>query len=142
MAPSTSPTVYVTEMRRHHGFTLIEVLVVLLLLGLAAALVAPIFLPRADAEHEIARLVRQTRDVAERRGETVHLTIATSGTWWMQGAASAAAGPLTGGRLEAFSGPPGTLVVSPIGTCAFDARSAAAAGAIAIDPLTCEVRAP
>lgn len=125
------------------GFTLVEVLVVLVLMGLAAALVAPALFPsRESAPAGVAALVGAARDAAVRRGEVVYLRIGPSGEWRVEGAASAAQGDLAGGRLAGFSGPPFTLVVSPLGSCAFDVRSVAAARAIALDPLTCEVRAP
>jgi len=35
-----------------------------------------------------------------------------------------------------------TLMVSPLGSCGFDVRSAAAVGGEVLDPLTCEMRTP
>lgn len=126
----------------HHGFTLVEVIVVLVLLGLAAALAAPAFLSRErEPESQLATIVRGVRELAERRGEIVHLRVGASGDWQVEGAASPAAGTLAEGRLDDFAGPGFTLVVAPIGTCAFDVRSSGAARFIAIDPLTCEVQA-
>ncbi len=115
----------------------------LVLLGLAAALAAPAFLSRERApESQLAVIVRGARELAERRGEIVHLHVNSSGDWQVEGASSPAAGTLAEGRLDDFAGPRFTLVVAPIGTCAFDVRSAIAASVIAIDPLTCEVQAP
>ena len=66
------------------GFTLVEILVVLILMGLAAALVAPALIaPRREPD------------------------------------------------LKAL-----------LGSCAFDVRSGAAAQVVALDQLTCEIRAP
>lgn len=128
-------------MRR--GFTLIEVLVVLVLLGLAAALVGPaLFSSRSKEEAALVSLVAGARDAAVRRAEVVYLRVETSGTWRVDGDASTADGPLATGRLAPPPpGAPFTLIVSPLGSCAFDVRSHAAARSIPLDPLTCEVGA-
>ena len=76
------------------------------------------------------------------RGEVVYLRIAPTGRWYLQGAASLREGVLAQGLLEHFQGPEATLVLSPIGTCAFDVRSGEGTQAIALDPLTCEARSP
>src|SRR6266540_1141331 len=119
------------------GFTLVEVVVVLILMGLVAALVPP----RHD-ESPLAGLVESARAAAARRGETVYLTITPTGEWRMEGGANPLEGTLAAGRIQPFLAVPVTLVVSPIGSCGFDVRSAAAAAAVALDPLTCEIRAP
>ena len=119
-------------MRR--GFTLVEMLVVLVLIGLAAALVAPAFVPtRARQTRELVELIGATRDAAVRRGEVVSLHVERSGAWQVEGVAA--------GRLATpLPAAPFTLIVSPLGSCAFDVRSGAAAQAISLEPLTCEVR--
>lgn len=122
---------------------LVEVVVVLLLLGVAAALVAPALLPPgATPESALGELVRDARTASLRRGETMHVTLDAAGRWRLDGAASPTEGALAAGQLGDYDGPPFTLVVSPIGTCAFDARSSAAARTVTIEPFTCEVRAP
>jgi len=125
------------------GFTLVEVLVVLILLGVVAGLVAPALRPppRPD-ESGVAALVRRARQTAARRGETIYLGLSPTGAWRIDGAASLAEGALATGAVTDYAGPPATLVISPIGTCAFDLRSGAAASTVAIDVLTCEVLAP
>jgi prepilin-type N-terminal cleavage/methylation domain-containing protein len=124
------------------GFTLIEVLVVLALMGLAAGLVAPALLHARRQQPSLGLLIPTAREEAARRGEMVYLRIAGSGQWRMEGAASSAAGPFAAGHLEPFPGVPLTLIVSPIGTCAFDVPSAAAARVIRLDPLTCDITSP
>ena len=69
----------------------------------------------------------------QRRGEVVSLHVERSGAWQVEGVA---AGKLT----TPLAATPFTLVLSPLGSCAFDVRSDAAARAIKLDPLTCEVR--
>ena len=122
------------------GFTLVEVLVVLILLALAAALAAPVLLRRHDrAGGGLGGLISTAREIAARRGETIHLRLSASGDWRMEATASSDSGPLASGHVAPFPGLPLTLIISPIGTCGFDARSAAAATAIRLDPMTCEV---
>jgi len=123
------------------GFTLVEILVVLILMGLAAALVAPALIaPRR--EPDLKTLLGRARDAAARRGEMVYLQIEPSGTWRLEGGANPLEGTLASGRIEPFLTAPATLVVSPLGSCAFDVRSDAAAQVVALDQLTCEIRAP
>ena len=122
------------------GFTLVEMLVVLILLGLAAALVAPALLPaRHNDTSQFAALIAAARDAALRRGEVMWLRVERSGSWRLDGDASTAQGAVAMGRLDATPSGGFTLVISPLGSCAFDVRSDAAAQRIPLDPLTCEV---
>lgn len=130
-------------MTKARGFTLLELIVVLLLMGVAAGLVIPALLPPRSADSSpLSDLVRSARQTAARRGEMLYVSISASGQWRFDGAASLEEGPLATGALVDYQAPGGTLVVSPIGTCAFDVRSGAAAQAIPLDYLTCEVRSP
>jgi prepilin-type N-terminal cleavage/methylation domain-containing protein len=127
--------------RRRGGFTLVEVIVVLILLGLAAGLVAPAIIFRdGEKESQLAQVIGGTQDLAARRGESLHLHVVASGEWTVEGAASIEAGVIARGRIDGYGGPPFTLVVSPIGTCGFDVWSTEAALAFAVDPLTCELQ--
>lgn len=126
-------------MRRSGGFTLIELLVVLVLLGMAAALAAPALRSVLPAHPALSALIPAARDAAARRGETVYLRIAQSGDWRMEAAAASEAGPLASGRVDRFPGLPLTLIVSPLGSCAFDPRSTRAARSLRLDPRTCKV---
>jgi len=122
---------------------LLEILVVLILMGLAAALVVPSVLPpREEDVPSFTALVQTTRQSAVRRGEVVYLTITTNGDWRLDGAASLEAGPFASGRLNRYDGPQVTLVASPLGSCAFDVLSIEAAARIPLAPLTCEVGTP
>jgi prepilin-type N-terminal cleavage/methylation domain-containing protein len=126
--------------RSSRGITLIELIVVLVLIAMGASLAAPALLRREqNAEVGLAPLIAPAREAAARRGETVRLHVSDAGEWRMDGAASAEAGPLSSGRVEPFPGLPLTLIVSPLGSCGFDAGSAAAALAIRLDPLSCEI---
>src|SRR3989449_4627516 len=129
-------------MPRRSGFTLIEILVVLILMGLAAALVAPALLPHHHDQSALSALLGSAREVAARRGEIVYLHIDPTGQWRMGARANPLAGTLATGSVPPFLTASVTLMVSPLGSCAFDVRSAAAAGAVALDPLTCQIRSP
>ena len=123
------------------GFTLVELLVVLVVMGLIVGLVAPALVPRPepDERDSLAPAVRFAREAALRRSEVTYLRIEPAGDWRVEAASSHDGGPLARGRLERYRGGAATLVVSPIGTCGFDARSAPDPG-LAVDPLTCEPR--
>src|SRR2546427_12341811 len=109
-------------MRR--GFTLVEMLVVLVLLGLAAALVAPALVPtRARQTTELVELIGATRDAAVRRGEVVSLHVERSGAWQVEGGAA--------GRLATpLPAAPFTPIVSARGRLALYWCSGASALAI------------
>ncbi len=120
------------------GYTLIEILVVLIVMGLAAALVAPAFIPRGKEQGALQALTERARVIAIRRGEGVSLHIESSGTWRIDGLASATEGPLATGYLPQPPVSSVTLVFSPLGTCGPDAESTVAAQALGLNPLTCE----
>jgi prepilin-type N-terminal cleavage/methylation domain-containing protein len=125
--------------RSRAGFTLIEMMVVLLIMGMAAALAAPALLRSRPVESGLSALVANARETAIRRGETVYLRIGQSGQWIIEGAASSGAGALVSGQVDPIPGAPLTLLVTPTGSCALDVPSTAAAPAIQLDPLTCNV---
>ena len=124
------------------GFTLVEMVVVLILMGLAAALVAPALLAPHRRAATVSDLVESAREAAARRGEVLHLTIEPTGQWRLESGANPLEGTLAAGRVEPFLAAPVTLIVSPLGSCAFDVRSTSAASALALEPLTCEIRTP
>src|SRR2546427_1867274 len=129
-------------MPRRSGFTLIEILVVLILMGLAAALVAPALLPPHHDQSALSALLGSAREVAARRGEVVYLHIDPTGQWRMEAGANPLAGTLATGSVPPFLTASVTLIVSPLGSCAFDVRSAAAAGAAGVPPLPPPHRPP
>ena len=123
-----------------NGFSLIEVIVVLLLLTLGALLVAPA--PRQrDDPGALAALVGQARITALRRGEALALRLEPSGAWRLDPLASGDAAAIAQGILSPAPAAPLTLILSPLGSCAPDVATAAAAELLRLDALTCE-RAP
>ena len=129
-------------MRHRSGFTLIEILVVLILMGLVAVLVAPALFPRHHDQSPLNALLLSARELAARRGEVVYVHIDPTGEWRMEAGAEPRQGPLATGRVPPFFTAAVTLMVSPLGSCGFDVRSAVAVGAGVLDPLTCEMRTP
>ena len=131
-----------TGVHQRAGFTLIEVLVVLLLIGMAAAIAMPALLRPRAPESGLKVLVGNAREAAIRRGETVFLRIGASGEWRIDGSsATGESDSLLLGRMEPLQAPL-TLIVSPTGTCMLDVPSVMAAPDIQLDPLTCEVVGP
>lgn len=122
------------------GFTLLELIVVLVILALAAAIVGPSLVSsRSDATTELPRLVGHARKAAVRRGEAVRLQIDRSGAWQIVAGASPGGEILMSGRLTDAPAGRIALVFSPLGTCGPPAE---AAPVIAFNPLTCEMLSP
>jgi prepilin-type N-terminal cleavage/methylation domain-containing protein len=118
------------------GFTMVEVIVVLVLLTIAAAVVAPSLLSSHSASSELTSLVRSAREAAVSRGETVHLRIDQSGAWQVVAGALTGDEILISGRLTNVPAEPVKLVFSPLGTCGLPAETVPV---LAFDPLTCEL---
>jgi prepilin-type N-terminal cleavage/methylation domain-containing protein len=127
--------------RRSSGYTLLELIVVVALMGLAAALVLPILRPRGPSESAMQAIVTTARQAAAQRGEIIYVRFEPTGEWHMEGGGSTLEGDVMGGRIHAIAQVPLTLIVSPTGSCAFDVRSAAAGAArlVKLDPLTCQI---
>ncbi len=115
---------------------------VLAILALAFALVLPAVLRARIGDQPLQSLVECARAAAAARGEIIYLRIEPTGVWHMVGGGSPLEGDSASGRIAPVAAMPLTLLVAPSGSCAFDVRSAAAAGRIAIDPLTCTLRLP
>ena len=120
------------------GYTIIEVIVVLVLLTLAASVVAPAF-ARRDDRAALAVLIARARATAIRRAEAVALRVEPSGAWRLDGLASTQPAAIATGVLSPLPAAAFTLIFSPLGTCAPEVETAAAAEPLRLDPLTCEV---
>ena len=121
-----------------NGYTLIEVIVVLVLMAVAVALVAPALVTPHHEDGVITELIARARAVAIRRAEAVELRIEQSGAWRLDGMASIEAGPVATGTVSPGPAAALTLIFSPLGSCAPDVATAAAAASLRLDPLTCE----
>ena len=120
------------------GFTLIEVVVVLVILGVMLTLVAPLLRTDSPApENNLAGLVQYARAAAIHRGEVLELEVQPSGEWHLTGQARTGGDPVGAGRV----GPQSAairLVFSPLGMCA-PAIGAPATESLPLDPLDCEL---
>lgn len=123
---------------RNSGYTLLEMIVVLVLLTIAAAVVAPsLHLPGTNDPASLKAVIGKTRETAVRRGELVRLHIAPSGVW--QANAGTTPETLMAGRLNGTMERSIDLVFSPVGSCGATPETTSQATE-EIDPLTCEVR--
>jgi general secretion pathway protein H len=127
--------------RRAAGFTLLEMAVVLLLIGMAAALVAPVLLRVNPGRSGFEELIATARETAVRRGEVLYLRVGISGQWSLDAATSTSTTEaLATGRVESVVGAPLTLMLAPNGSCMFDVATVTRGTSIRLDPLTCEVQ--
>lgn len=122
-----------------HGYTLLEIAVVLLLIGMAAALAAPVLLRMNPGRSGFDELIATAREAAVKRGEVLYLRVSTSGQWSLEAASAPTPDPLASGHVEPV-GAPLTLVISPNGSCMFDVATVARGTPLRLDPLTCEVQ--
>jgi prepilin-type N-terminal cleavage/methylation domain-containing protein len=134
--------------RAASGFTLVEVVVVLIVLGLGAALVAPALTPqRTETPASLGKVVAHVQDLAARRGETLLLQVSPGGTWAAFGTASPEQEPLGTGALHGPVPGPGpghgfSLRVDPLGSCGLTLEADTLAWQPPVDPLTCRPIAP
>jgi prepilin-type N-terminal cleavage/methylation domain-containing protein len=122
------------------GYTLVEVVVVLVLLAVAATVVAPSLLaPRPlQRSSPFVAVVRAVRETAVRRGEMVRLRIDRSGAWQALTGVPADSEVLLSGRLSTPGHSSADIVFSPLGTCGSSPESSPSEGFAGIDPLTCQ----
>ncbi len=112
------------------GLTLLELLVVLTLLGLAAALAAPALRPpAAPPATPLARTVAEARATALRRAEALQLDVDSDGGWRLRARDSV----LARGQLDARAAGdalPLRLAISPLGVCVPEPRDDAPVDAV------------
>ena len=117
---------------RADGFTLLEIAVTLVLLGLAAALVAPVFRTGATPDENLNVVLSTTRETAVRRAQTLVLKVDDRGLWQIVAASESSAvgsGRFTDGTRDL------RIRVNPLGAC----FNEGAPGTIALDALRCTV---
>ena len=117
------------------GITLVELVVVLVVLGLTSALVAPaLIFPEPAASDPWSPALAAAVEAAASREQTVRLVVERDGRWWL--AASGELDPVGEGSLD-VSAPPFVLAVSPLGSCG---PLPGSAPPFPLDPLTCTPR--
>lgn len=108
------PTNRLAQFRTVSGFTLLEIVVTLLLLGLAAALVAPNFRRDTSSDGDIRAVVASARETAVRRAQTLVLRVDDRGAWRLTpigDTTSIGAGTLSEGGQALM------LRIGPLGAC-------------------------
>jgi prepilin-type N-terminal cleavage/methylation domain-containing protein len=116
---------------RTRGFTLLEIVVTLVLLGLAAALVAPAFRIEPTSEQDIRKVLAGTRETAVRRAQTLVLEVDDRGSWRILASGDTSAigsGRFTDGTRDL------RIRVNPLGACFNEGASA-----IALDAVACAI---
>src|SRR5262245_49899728 len=106
--------------RSPSGFTLLEILIVLVIIGLALGLASRAFLPPRRAPLADAQAaVEAARRVAVRRAEAVILTFESDGRWTVEdGARRGRLLEGTFGKLPDVT--PLVLHISPLGACTIE----------------------
>jgi prepilin-type N-terminal cleavage/methylation domain-containing protein len=125
--------------RRRRAFTLLELLVVLVMLGLAAAFVLPV-LQRPLKSSDERTVLERARAVAVRRGESVRLEFDASGAWTVRATADTTGAVLLSGQASTTASDGGlarSTLISALGACL--PEGAAVLGGGAWDPTRCAV---
>ncbi|MBM4184965.1 MAG: prepilin-type N-terminal cleavage/methylation domain-containing protein [Gemmatimonadetes bacterium] len=121
----------------NRGLTLLELLVVLVLLGLAISLAAPSFLaPGGPPDDDVQRVIDVARRTAVRRAQAVTLAIESDGRWVIEGSSGLDSGRLLTGTVTWTQQSPVRLDISPLGACLLYARTSS----LTIDPVRCRLR--
>jgi prepilin-type N-terminal cleavage/methylation domain-containing protein len=116
------------------GFTLLEVLVVLILLGVGFGLAVPAFATHEDDGADgVQRILSTARRAAVRRAEAITVSIAPSGDWMIDNGDRAAT-PQTG-TLDWQPGAHMRVRISPLGACVLDTNDAS----LSIDAVSCRI---
>lgn len=134
------------KVRRQNGVTLVELLVVLVLMGIAAALVAPaVRSPRPLAESiagaplsPVDGVINAARRLAIGRGQPLALRIANDGVWSV--VAADTGDPVDAGRVSGALAWLPTLRIDALGRCTLRAGALPPDGRRTWDPLACRWR--
>jgi len=103
--------------RSRRGLTLLELLVTLLVLGLASAMAIPAFTPPAQTATGLGALVRSARGAAIARAEVLELHVAADATWELLSAARSDAAPVAHGSLDHAPAAGFKILFTPLGVC-------------------------
>jgi prepilin-type N-terminal cleavage/methylation domain-containing protein len=117
---------------RASGLTLLEILITLIVLGLAAALVVPVF--RADTlpDDDLRAVLAGARETAVRRAQTLVLSVNQRGTWKI--AAAHDSTTIASGQFGDGTGDL-RIRVNPLGACLNESGTVA----ITVDAVGCSV---
>lgn len=110
------------------GFTLLEVTVILVLLAVAAAVVAPVFRGATEPNDDLRGILAGARELSVRRAESLTLQVDPRGAWRLTPTTDTTT--LASGTLSATSRAT-RIRVTPLGACFSEGPGAANWDAIA-----------
>lgn len=123
------------SLMRARGFTLVEVVVVLAVIGVSLAVIGPSLIVRR-AQPGISEALTASRRAAIRRGESMELAFSANGSWTTSPLRSRGE-PLLSGTLPDAVAIEADILVSPLGVCTVQRGRIAAQ--LSFDPLACTV---
>lgn len=126
------PTGRHARIRRSTGFTLLEIVVTLVLIGLGTALVAPLFRRDVLPDDAWPAVVSAARELAVRRAQRLVLDVDDRGQWRLSALGDSAT--IGAGVLDE-RGAATRLSISPLGACFRDAADARDWDAVACAPV-------
>lgn len=121
-----------------HAFTLIEMIVVLAIMGIALAVVGPALI-FPENRSSLEQVMSDSRTAAIRRSEQVTLSVEKNGSWRMYVSRSAA-NVLRSGQLNENIPGPVAIEISPLGLCTLEAEKSVPA--VTLDPFSCTLALP
>lgn len=124
-------------MAPRRGFTLVEILVVLIILGLAFTLAIPALFSPRDSEDATQRVVDAARHAAVRRASPAVLSIEPDGGWSLELASEREPGSGSQGQLDWPYEFAVRIHITPMGACILE--TASLEKALTIDPLRCRL---
>ena len=107
------PTTRHARLRARAAFTLLEIVVTLVLLGLAAAIVTPAF-RRDQPDEGLPAILAAAREVAVRRAQTLVLRVDDRGAWRLTTAEDTTS---LGSGLLRDRGRARSFRITPLGSC-------------------------
>ena len=110
-------SMHVAARLRRRGLTLLEILVVLVLLGLAFALAAPSFFTTRAPDAGVQRVVDTARQAAVRRAEALTLTLHPDGQWQVERTDGSSRQPVSSGTFGRAHASSLQIRISPLGAC-------------------------
>ena len=137
LGPLSGSRMSLVQSKRHgrfraSGFTLLEIVVTLVLLGLAAALLAPVFRIDSAPDEGFRTVLATTREAAVRRAQTMVLQVDARGSWRISApgdTSTLGSGRFTDGTRDL------RIRVNPLGACFNEGAS----GAVALDAVACAI---
>jgi prepilin-type N-terminal cleavage/methylation domain-containing protein len=117
---------------RASGFTLLEILVTLIVLGLAASLVVPVFRAETPPDDDLRAVLTGARETAVRRAQTLVLTVDDRGIWKI--AAAHDSTTVASGQFRDGTGDL-QIRVNPLGACLNEGGTVA----VIVDAVGCSI---